>query len=1186
MIKRLKNYIFIISFLSFSQVVWSARTITSVTVDGASSTTVNGGETVTVSLTVITSGSGNNDNWDSTSYTLNGETTCVDTTDRNGDGTYTASFSVTAPDAEGSYSLSLYAHRNNSCTPSSDSNEFTLPSGVVVGAGGSSSDVNICSDSSSNDESGTLFDSGGASGNYDDDEFCTFIIEPASGNNITLEFDQFSLVSFFFLVDRLSIYDGTSSSGTLLASLTGTGLPSSFTASSGAMYLEFSSDFIFNSSGFEARWITSEPIEADFIISGQGSSFSSSSGDWSWDGSEHRDWRSAIENPTNFGSSGVVTTTVDTVDLSEITADSLSGIDAFVSSWWTTTQSAAYESLLVDFFLAGGDLVLLQDNTDRDGVGEELGIETVSNFQSGATAVTSPLNGSFGYVGSVSPRGQFGRLSESAITSRGGAVCGTDGAGQPTIACWSEGEYAAGAGSLVIVGDTDFLTSNDGGANYSTLNAKGRLGLNIIEFLINDEPSPSPLTTDHFLISHGGAGVTCASSAITITAVDSLGNIDTGYTGTIGLTTSTGNGDWSGGANGSGSDAGTASYTFNASDNGSVTFDYLNTHIETVNLNVSDGVISEVSGSAIADDDPDLSIVETGFLISSIPNTTAAAAISSVTLQAVRSSDGDASVCVPAFPDGTDIDVELAAECLNPSSCISGQSFQVSNNGNTALVSLSDDNSGAGASSYTSTTLRFGAQATATLDLNYTDVGEMQFHARYNIPLGDGSNTPSGNYMTGVSNAFISTPASFLLSATGNPSASDSNGIVYATAGDIFSVTVDVLNSTGSVAPNYGNESAPEGVALSPILVSPVAGDSGSLSGSVGRSNPGRFTGNLSWSEVGIMQIAASVGDGDYLGAGDVSTTSGNIGRFIPAGFTVASPSIGEACEVDGFTYIGQGFSGELQVTAVNGVGDTTRNYEGSYAKLGSDFTASPSTFDVGGSASGTDFSSRLNGSFSSASSQFVDGVATLTTSLLFSRLSNDQEFFLSLDTGITFSDGDGVSLLDSELNLDTDSDTNDDFYQLGTSTQQFGRLRVSDRHGPESSSLSVPFLIEVWNGSLFVPSVDSCSAIAAADIAFDGESIAVDLDADVGSGSTAGSFLDFSGGNVNIVVGDAGLSFSAPGVPGSFPITVDLTNYPWLQFNWNRDASSANDTAIPPATISFGSYRGHDRVIYWQERF
>ncbi|EIK44630.1 MSHA biogenesis protein MshQ [Cellvibrio sp. BR] len=83
------------------------------------------------------------------------------------------------------------------------------------------------------------------------------------------------------------------------------------------------------------------------------------------------------------------------------------------------------------------------------------------------------------------------------------------------------------------------------------------------------------------------------------------------------------------------------------------------------------------------------------------------------------------------------------------------------------------------------------------------------------------------------------------------------------------------------------------------------------------------------------------------------------------------------------------------------------------------------------------------------------------------------------------------------------------------------------------------------------------------------------------------GNYDSSTATEINFTSGNANHFFSAPGVgvTGSFDVKVDLTSYPWLRFDWNQDGDYS-DTTIPDAEFGFGSYRGHDRIIYWRERF
>ena len=70
---------------------------------------------------------------------------------------------------------------------------------------------------------------------------------------------------------------------------------------------------------------------------------------------------------------------------------------------------------------------------------------------------------------------------------------------------------------------------------------------------------------------------------------------------------------------------------------------------------------------------------------------------------------------------------------------------------------------------------------------------------------------------------------------------------------------------------------------------------------------------------------------------------------------------------------------------------------------------------------------------------------------------------------------------------------------------------------------------------------------------------------------------------NIGFCDGQAGIQYGAPGTVIAYPISIDLTNLPFLRFDWNQDGDHS-DVSLPDATINFQSYRGHDRVIYWQE--
>lgn len=109
-----------------------SRTINSATLNGGATTTIAPSANVTASVTVQTSGSGSDNDWESTSYKVgSAAAVCVNTADHNSSGTYTENFTIVAPASNGSYNVAFIAYQDPGCTGNA-SNTLTLTNGIVV----------------------------------------------------------------------------------------------------------------------------------------------------------------------------------------------------------------------------------------------------------------------------------------------------------------------------------------------------------------------------------------------------------------------------------------------------------------------------------------------------------------------------------------------------------------------------------------------------------------------------------------------------------------------------------------------------------------------------------------------------------------------------------------------------------------------------------------------------------------------------------------------------------------------------------------------------------------------------------------------------------------------------------------------------------------------------------------------
>lgn len=226
---------------------------------------------------------------------------------------------------------------------------------------------------------------------------------------------------------------------------------------------------------------------------------------WCLGGSNMTGFTGAITNPSNFGAGGVVPTAVTLTQLNSVTAATLAGSNAFISSWWSDGESASSVTAVVNFFLGGGDLILFQDDFFHDAIGTALGLSTLGSDGSASNGISPLFNGPFGIATDVNQFGNTGFLDAGDIAAHGGTIGGLNGAGQATSAYWGAGQYAAGAGQLVIIADVD-MVSNAYVNHYSPVDSGGVFGLNSVAYIVDGGAVPEPATWGLMLLGFGGLG--------------------------------------------------------------------------------------------------------------------------------------------------------------------------------------------------------------------------------------------------------------------------------------------------------------------------------------------------------------------------------------------------------------------------------------------------------------------------------------------------------------------------------------------------------------------------------------------------------------------------------------------------------------------------------------------------------
>ncbi|HJV83169.1 DUF6701 domain-containing protein [Noviherbaspirillum sp.] len=486
----------------------------------------------------------------------------------------------------------------------------------------------------------------------------------------------------------------------------------------------------------------------------------------------------------------------------------------------------------------------------------------------------------------------------------------------------------------------------------------------------------------------GGPGQTPSSPIVTITALDTNGNVVTTYNKTINLKASLSGG---GASNATWRKVGTAfnitQYTFTPTDNGVAQFYLTDTSAQNVYLTIEEngGTISSSFGSAVQFSGAasfDIENVDTlatlpggapapgGGVVAGRPHrfmvkrTNAGCGVDT-SYSGAKNLDGWYSPASGDHPTGANAPQLCAANA--GTTCFPIGSCQTLSIAEPTIDSTSNF----------MPALNFSNGA-AYFCLATSDVG------KYSLSLRDDTVSP---VVRGASGTLTARPFAVTVSGvTGerdNPGDSSAQGSVFTSAGTLFQATVSALLwNAGSDANGDG---LPDAVSLSQLASGGVASHYADLV-TLGTSTPfypataadsppgsgvaGTLYGNtvsvssgstvatgLNYSEVGTFSLSATASSAYLNTAGvdlnlrtaiystpaDTSQRNALVGRFKPARFVLTGSSMvnrsdvgsGAGCSpASTFTYLGEPMRVNFSLMAVNASGATTQNYAGNYARF------------------------------------------------------------------------------------------------------------------------------------------------------------------------------------------------------------------------------------------------------------
>lgn len=681
--------------------------------------------------------------------------------------------------------------------------------------------------------------------------------------------------------------------------------------------------------------------------------------------------------------------------------------------------------------------------------------------------------------------------------------------------------------------------------------------------LCAEKLNPVGKLVDHFEFVHDGTALTCQPETVTVRACENA-DCSVLFTDPVDVTLSPSG--WVGGDSFafSGGQA-TRQLQITTAGTASLAIASSNPSTKAFTQTLCDNGGGSVSAAAC-----DLPFLDAG-LAFDIPDLISHQPATSIQISAVRR-DNQTGACVPAF-ENVQREVNFWSTYVDPGPTGRPESRPVFVE-NTAV--------GSGQSNATPISLQFGAGGIAEVDVLYPDAGLINLDAVY---LGSAATNDDGLQMPGA-DSFVSVPAGFCVTSAGDCPAGDSTCPAFRKAGQSFDLSITAVGweqggdgdlcQGNPVTPNFRLLDIP----LSTTLVQPAGGASGSVSPvsySHTRSSSAEEIVGTEVSEVGVFRFEASPVPGSYLGRDVPGGSSLPIGRFYPDRFRVSvDPGEFEAqCSTGSpFVYTGETFdwlvTPSLTIEPLSVQGTRTLNYTftGFQKLVASDInrlypTSDTAAVDRAGAfmaLSPTEFGGSLTAPVSSLGSGLMRYDFSASDSFAYNKTTDAQiaPFVPQLEFSVTsLVDSDGVAAAAAPY----------PFTPVAAFDIRFGRFALENVYGPENiGSLAMPFRLEYWDGSRFMTHVDdSCTTWNTADLTNSANHHSLS--------ASAPSSGPFSMGEA------APLELVPNGTRGTDSLLWNVDA--WLEFDWNDDGTLED----PVGLATFGVYRGHDRVIYWQER-
>lgn len=520
----------------------------------------------------------------------------------------------------------------------------------------------------------------------------------------------------------------------------------------------------------------------------------------------------------------------------------------------------------------------------------------------------------------------------------------------------------------------------------------------------------------------------------------------------------------------------------------------------------------------------------------------------------------------------------------------------------------------------TSVTFEFDSSAQSTGSIVYSESGKVSFKLSdptFECPAGydcEDNDGESWDALEGNVDVYVR-PWKFAICTDNNSDGDSIGGAAFVAAGEAFDVYARPIKYTNSssvcsddnlLTNNYFKSTA--SVQVTTTLETPSTADYpgaelGDLTpetqltkqiSSNDQTNKGYKFESLKYSEVGSFNFIATEAGSFYGSILGGFSGSKSIGRFYPEHLTLISNSWNYSSEHDSFAYMAQGISFNFIVEARNRDNEPVTNYGLFASSLKASLKHVAINEEDGAVLNTRVWLSGGNDADSTSWGEDDWSSARLTIENFdyeFLRLASEDGPYDDTNSqfGLWVSDKvDGVDLQFLDLENTNGGYTNGTKFSFQPDFR-YGRMSLKDVGGNQGRNIQVPLEVQYWSGSKFeINSDDSGSQFNGSDYCVTkiwDESDATDakLTSDTDDNESDDTVSVLNGISSDLIAKQdtsrreqVRLFLRQGSSPSGATCFGSEGTQPWLQYNWRQLGDED-----PSTVVTFGIYRGNDRVIY-----